>query len=115
MVKTLKKEMGKMLKVDGKPVLTEAGNYTIIATFLAGSKVNVSFDGTKMIVEQGGVTIKASARKYPGYFGGKVPSMRTLEGYVYDSICKSVTGKTCEPDGYGSDGSPSWLLALGMI
>ena len=107
--------MGKILKENGKAVLNENGNYIVTNTFLAGSKVNLSFDGTTMIIEQDGVTIKAAARKYPDYFGGKQPSMKTLEVYVYDSICKSVTGKICEPDGYGPDGSPSWLLALGLI
>ena len=41
--------------------------------------------------------------------------MKTLEKYSLDSVAKSVTGKRCEPDGYAEDGSPSWLLALGMI
>jgi hypothetical protein len=45
----------------------------------------------------------------------KVPTMKTLEKWSNDSVAKSVTGKRCEPDGHGEDGSPSWLLALGMI
>jgi hypothetical protein len=45
----------------------------------------------------------------------KVPSMKRIEGWVYDSVCESVFGNTCEPDGYGEHGEPSWLLALGMI
>lgn len=44
----------------------------------------------------------------------KVPSMRTLT-QMGEGLSKSVTGKTVEPDGYGPDGSPSWLLVLGMI
>lgn len=51
------------------------------------------------------------------YFGRpfmKVPSMSTLSRMA-DGLSKSVTGKTVEPDGYGPDGSPSWLLILGMI
>ena len=51
------------------------------------------------------------------YFGRpfmKEPSMSALED-MSDGIAKSVTGKKVEPDGYGPDGSPSWLLALGMI
>jgi hypothetical protein len=115
MVKTLKKEMGKILKENGKAVLNENGNYIITNTFLAGSQVNVSFEDTKMLVEQNGVTIKCRAAKYPGYFGGKMPGELTMYKWVDDGIAKSVTGKKCEPDGYGDDGSPSWLLALGMI
>ena len=45
----------------------------------------------------------------------KAPSMATLERWSYDSICKTPTGKRVEPDGHGSDGSPSWLLVFGMI
>ena len=43
------------------------------------------------------------------------PSMKTLEKYVSDSICATVTGKRTEPAGEGPDGSPSWLLVLGLI
>ena len=52
-------------------------------------------------------------RKFTTFF--KPPTMKTLEKYSFDSVAKSVTGKRCEPDGHGPDGSPSWLLALGMI
>lgn len=45
----------------------------------------------------------------------KEPSLRTLEKWSSDGIAKSVTGHRVEPDGYGPDGSPSWLLALGLI
>ena len=45
----------------------------------------------------------------------KRPRMVTLARWSFDGIAKTVTGKRCEPDGYGSDGSPSWLLALDMI
>jgi hypothetical protein len=51
------------------------------------------------------------------YFGRpfmKVPSMSSLSRMA-DGLSKSVTGKTVEPDGYGPDGSPSWLLILGMV
>jgi hypothetical protein len=45
----------------------------------------------------------------------KAPSMASLERWSYDSICKTPTGKRVEPDGHGSDGSPSWLLVFGLI
>jgi hypothetical protein len=45
----------------------------------------------------------------------KSPSQSTLERMMNDGIATSVTGKLVEPDGYGPDGSPSWLLALGLI
>lgn len=44
-----------------------------------------------------------------------LPSMASLERWMCDGICESVTGDDVEPDGCGSDGAPSWLLALGMI
>jgi hypothetical protein len=45
----------------------------------------------------------------------KVPSKKRLWELVGDSVCESVFGNTCEPDGYGLHGEPSWLLALGLI
>lgn len=47
--------------------------------------------------------------------GKKVPSIRTLEKWSDDGIARSILGKKVEPDGYDSDGFPSWLVALGMI
>jgi hypothetical protein len=44
-----------------------------------------------------------------------MPSMKSLEHWVSEGFAKTVTGKKVEPDGYGPDGSPSWLLVLGMI
>jgi hypothetical protein len=43
------------------------------------------------------------------------PTTRTLEKWVSDGVAKSVTGRKTECDGHGDDGSPSWLLALGLI
>ena len=45
----------------------------------------------------------------------KTPSMRQLERWTFDSVCESVAGEVVEPDGHDEHGSPSWLLALGMI
>ena len=45
----------------------------------------------------------------------KAPSMSSLERWNDDGGCKTPTGKWTECDGYGSDGSPSWMLALGLI
>jgi len=43
------------------------------------------------------------------------PSMDEIEDAVCDSVCPSIGGETVEPDGWDSEGSPSWLLALGLI
>ena len=45
----------------------------------------------------------------------KNPTMRSLEKWSMDGICKSVFGAKVEPDGYGVNGQPSWLIAMGMI
>jgi hypothetical protein len=44
-----------------------------------------------------------------------LPSLEKIGEWVADSVCETVTGEMVEPDGVGSDGAPSWLLALGMI
>ena len=49
------------------------------------------------------------------YFGVNVPSVKTLEKWSDSGKCKSVFGKTVEPDGVDPEGAPSWLLALGLI
>ena len=43
------------------------------------------------------------------------PCRDELEEAVSDGLCASVLGNSVEPDGWDSDGSPSWPLALGMI
>ena len=43
------------------------------------------------------------------------PSLKKLENWSNDGVCQSVLGERVEPDGWDSYGSPSWLLALGMI
>ena len=44
-----------------------------------------------------------------------IPSLATLQAWEADGICETPTGYRVEPDGHGPDGSPSWLLALGII
>lgn len=45
----------------------------------------------------------------------KNPSIKSLEKWTSDSVCKSVFGNKVEPDGFGPEGEPSWLLAVGLI
>jgi len=51
------------------------------------------------------------------YFNGfkKVPSIKALEKMSNDAIVTTPTGHRVEPDGYGPDGLPSWLLVMGVI
>lgn len=46
---------------------------------------------------------------------GKPPGIRALERMEAQGICTTPTGKRVEPDGWGSDDSPAWLLVLGYI
>jgi hypothetical protein len=43
------------------------------------------------------------------------PTLDELGAVIDDSVCASVMGEPVEPDGYDQHGSPSWLLALGLI
>ena len=45
----------------------------------------------------------------------EVPSFEEIQAWVYCGAAKTVTGYTVEPDGYGPDDSPSWLIILGLI
>lgn len=45
----------------------------------------------------------------------KCPSVSAMGRWVSDGVAKTVTGERTEPDGYGTDGAPSWLLAIGII
>lgn len=57
-------------------------------------------------------------KKQQGYLVKKVkslPKQNQIQKWIMDSIVPSVGGKRVEPDGYDSQGYPSWLLALGYI
>lgn len=45
----------------------------------------------------------------------KTPSMEELEEWTNDGVCESIAGERVEPDGWDEHGSPSWLLAMGLI
>jgi len=46
----------------------------------------------------------------------KMPSLTTLQKWEWQGgYCETVTGFRTEPDGYGPDGSPSWMLVMGVI
>jgi hypothetical protein len=67
--------------------------------------------------KDGGEPFRIGISNLHVYFSGcaKPPSLATLRKWMNDGVAKSVTGQRVEPDGYGADGSPSWLLALGLI
>jgi hypothetical protein len=87
----------------------------------AGTSVHIDFCELRpgrIYVTVGDVVYKTGlVNKAHERFTGinKVPGPRTLEKYSNDGIAKTVTGEKTEPDGFGSDGSPSWLLVVGII
>jgi hypothetical protein len=59
--------------------------------------------------------LHATVKATNGTKFSKPPSLRKLERESNDGVCTTVTGKRVEPDGIGDDGSPSWLLVMGVI
>jgi hypothetical protein len=55
----------------------------------------------------------SASKSFTGF--RNVPGQRRLNDMVLDSVATTITGQRTEPDGYGADGSPSWLLVLGLI
>jgi len=48
--------------------------------------------------------------------GFKIPSLNSIQRLEdQKGICLTPTGKRVEPDGYGPDDSPSWMLVLGYV
>jgi len=45
----------------------------------------------------------------------KPPSEKYLYSKILDSVCKTISGKIVEPDGYDEYGFPAWTLVLGLI
>lgn len=56
-----------------------------------------------------------NAKKNFGAPFTSAPSLRTMENWSNDGIARTVTGERTEPDGFGSNNAPSWMLALGLI
>lgn len=89
-----------------------------------GAPVNVSFLGARdprgssicVLDVPGHDSVRVSISKLPDLVNGfKRPSFSALERMTDDGVSSTPTGKKVEPDGYGVDGSPSWLLVLGLI
>lgn len=96
------------------PVLIPAGtNLELSFSEVNHSKAVFHFNGVRhgLLVSNLHKTVKATN----GVKFRKFPSMVALERMNNDGICTTVTGLKVEPDGIGEDGSPSWLLCLGLI
>lgn len=89
--------------------------------FPIGTDFSVSFVGggsviAVLVATISGKQFKTNCVRLPRYFDGfRVPSTAALEKAIDEGICRSVMGERVEPDGWDQHGSPSWLLALGMI
>jgi hypothetical protein len=55
----------------------------------------------------------SASQNFTGF--GKAPTIATMSRWDMDGIAKTPTGHRVEPDGHGPDGSPSWLLVVGVI
>ena len=75
----------------------------------------VTWNDGKATVHANGKTYRVSALGAAKALGVDIPGLEALEEWTYDGICESVLGETVEPDGIDEHGSPSWLLAMGMI
>ena len=87
-------------------------------TVPVGTKVDMYFSpsGNRGYFEFDGLVRPVSLILFHNRFSfTKMPSVRTLKRWDDEGYCKTITGQKTEPDGFGDDGSPSWLLVMGMI
>jgi len=85
----------------------------LIVTFIAGQTVANLTGGSAGGVP---VSLKLRCSSLPRYFSRfKEPSLKTLERWSFDCVAKSMLGKRVEPDGHDDEGSPSWMLVVGVI
>lgn len=116
----LEKKLSAPKSVTTKVELNYTKDSTTDCTIPIGTKLNVHFSETnlnRVYFDYNG-SLRAlsivNAHKYITGFS-KSPSLSTLERWSNDGYCKTPTGDKTEPDGYGMDGCPSWLLVVGMI
>jgi hypothetical protein len=89
-------------------------------SFGPGDKLTVFFDPatpSRLSLHYGPRTLRirlATAHKFVTGIN-KPPRGGTLQRWASDGYCKTVTGEKVEPDGWGTDGAPSWMNALGLI
>lgn len=87
-----------------------------------GEKISLTFqrDGEHglftMIIKYNDQEFKVRNYRIFNYLKGvRIPSEKTLWKWSEDGVCKSVFGHKIEPDGVDHQGSPSWLLLIGLI
>jgi hypothetical protein len=118
------------LPLDGE-LLERAGRARTLTRDISSAKKGISMaKGTSVtlswptstpwvtkITDGSGNTLSVRTVNLHKYVSGisKPPSERTQEKWYNDGYSKTVTGERVEPDSFGGDGAPSWLLAAGMI
>lgn len=85
-----------------------------------GTPVHIDFSEktpSRIYVTDGDRVYKTRLVNAQKYYTGinKAPSLRTLEKYSWDGIARTVTGEKTEPDGFGTNGAPSWMLVMEII
>lgn len=103
-----------------KTLIRDLRNKAQTKEIIAGTVVDVTFpeEHRGLIVrytDSNGVSIASYGRNIGITVDIKVPSLKTMERWDSDGFCKSVGGEKVEPDGWDSNGMPSWLLVMGMI
>jgi hypothetical protein len=113
-------KLGPPVTTRTKIELTWSKNPETACVIPAGTELQVHFsevNPSSMYFEYAGALRSAklvlASKKYTGF--AKPPGMKTLERYNYDGVAKTPTGHRVEPDGFGPDGSASWLLIMGLI
>jgi hypothetical protein len=114
------KKLSAPKSVTTKEILTFSKFPETACVIPVGTKLEVHFSGVnhdRLYYEYNGSVrvsaVKLAHKKFTGF--NKPPGLNTLQKYDYNGIAKTPTGYEVEPDGTGPDGSPSWLLVLGLM
>jgi len=89
-------------------------------TIDAGTPCVLQFDGKTTVATitavGSNVGFRLRCSSLPRYFNRfKAPSIKTMQNWSDQGIAKSVLGNRVEPDGFDPEGSPSWMLVMGII
>ena len=116
----LEKKLSAPKSVTTKVALNFTKDAATACTIPAGTKLDIYFSEVSLnrIYFDYNGSLRAmtitNAHKYVTGFS-KSPTLPTLERWSNDGYCKTATGDKTEPDGYGMDGCPSWMMVLGLI
>lgn len=100
-----------------KAILNKQMNWKDGSSFPIKAECDVIFDQSNIAqICYSGEVKRMHVTKLHYYFNEfEKVTMEELQEAVNDGVCQSICGETVEPDGYDEHGSPSWLLAMGLI